>query len=76
MEGLGLFRILGGKYLMGKGKKFYIVAELVNMGGTIIDIKLTDNENWAKQNIIICGIRAETIEEAREMFRVRDFTRF
>jgi len=46
---------------IGKGSKtFFLVAEVVNMGTTCVDIKLTDNEGWAKQN---------------QIFRVRDMTR-
>lgn len=60
----------------GKGSKtFFLVAEVVNMGTTCVDIKLTDNEGWAKQNQIIGKIKANTEEEARAYFRVRDMTR-
>jgi len=59
-----------------KGSKtFFLVAEVVSMGTTCIDIKLTDNEAWAKQNQIIGKIKADTEQEAREYFRVRDMTR-
>jgi hypothetical protein len=58
---------------MGNGSKtFYVVAEAVNMGMSFIDIKLTDNKNYAKANVIIGKIKAETKEEAKEYFRVRD----
>lgn len=61
---------------LGNGSKtFYVVAESVNMGMNMIDIKLTDNENWAKQNTIIGKIKADTRQEAQSIFRVRDNTR-
>lgn len=61
---------------MGNGSKtFYVVTEVVNMGMTFIDVKITDNENWAKQNQIIGKIKADTKEEATGYFRVRDMTR-
>jgi len=61
---------------VGNGSKtFYLVAEVVHMGSYCVDIKLSDNENWAKQNKIIGKIKADTEQEAREYFRVRDMTR-
>jgi len=61
---------------LGKGTKtYYLVAEAVHMGSMMIDIKLTDNESWAKSNTIIAKIKAENEEEAKIYFRVRDMTR-
>lgn len=61
---------------LGSGTKtYYVVAEAVNMGMPLLDIKLTDNETWAKTQTIIAKIKADTKEEAREYFRVRDMTR-
>lgn len=61
---------------LGNGTKtFYVVAEAVNMGMSFIDIKLTDNAAWANANIIIGKIKAETMQEAKEYFRIRDLTR-
>jgi peptidyl-tRNA hydrolase len=56
---------------------FYVVAESVNMGMSFIDIKITDNENWAKNgyNKIIAKVKANSLEEAKALFRVRDMTR-
>ena len=56
-------------------KTFYLVAEMVHMESYCVDIKLSNNENWAKQNKIIGKIKADTEQEAREYFRVRDMTR-
>jgi hypothetical protein len=53
-------------------KTFYVVVESVNMGMPMIDIKLTDNENWAKANKIIGKIHADSYEEAKEKFRIRN----
>ena len=61
---------------LGKGKNtYYLVAEVVNMGGTVVDIKITDNESWAKSNTVIPKIKAESEEEAKIYFKVRDMTR-
>ena len=61
---------------LGKGKNtYYLVAEVVNMGGTVVDIKITDNESWAKSNTVIAKIKAESEEEAKIYFKVRDMTR-
>jgi len=61
---------------VGNGSKtFFLVAEVVVMGIHTVDIKLTDNEAWAKQNKIIGKIKADTEQEARDYFRIRDMTR-
>ena len=61
---------------LGNGSKtFFLVAEVVNMGIHNVEIKLSDNENWAKQNTIIGKVKANTKEEATGYFRIRDMTR-
>lgn len=61
---------------LGNGSKtFYLVAEVVHMGIHNVEIKVTDNEAWAKQNTIIGKIKANTREEATGYFRIRDLTR-
>ena len=62
---------------LGKGKNtYYLVAEVVNMGWTTIDIKITDNETWAKANNNIIGkIKADSLVDAKEQLRIRDMTR-
>jgi len=61
---------------LGKGTKtYYLMAEVVNMGDTIINIKITDNEGWAKCNTVIGKVKAESEEEARGYFIIRDMTR-
>lgn len=56
-------------------KTFFLVAEVVHIGGHCVDIKLTDNEVWAKQNTIIGKIKAESERDAKAYFRIRDLTR-
>ena len=61
---------------LGKGKNtYYLVVELVNMGMPMVDIKITNNESWAKSNTIIGKIKADSLEDAKEQFRIRDMTR-
>ncbi len=61
---------------LGTGSKtFYLIAESVAMGMTTIVLHLTENKYWAKQNIEIAEIKAESKQEAKEMFRIRDNTK-
>ena len=61
---------------VGNGSKtFFLVAEVVHMGIHNVEIKLTENEVWAKQNTIIGKIKANSREEATDYFRIRDLTR-
>jgi len=63
-------------FKIGSGSKtFFVVAEVVHMGTRNVNIKLTDNEAWAKQNQIIGKLKADTEEQAKSYFRIIDMTR-
>ena len=56
---------------LGKGKNvYYLVTEVVNTGMTTIDIKITDNETWAKANNIIGKIKADSLEDAKDILEL------
>jgi hypothetical protein len=60
---------------VGNGQSiYYVVAEAVHMGIHTINIHITDNEVWAKNksNKIIGKVKANTINEAKEYFRIID----
>jgi hypothetical protein len=55
----------------GTGKNtYYVVAETI--GTNIINIRITDNTSWVGSNTIICTIKADSMADARAIFRVRN----
>lgn len=61
---------------MGTGTKiYYLYAQVTNMGYNRIELKLTDNEGYAKSQTILGKFKADTIEQAKEYFKIVDMTR-